>query len=153
MTKPLWAPSEQRIKQSNMFRFLNIVNERFDKNFREYAALYEWSTENIAEFWSTFWDFADIIATKPYDNVVDDLRKMPGARWFSGSRLNFAQNLLRYRDDRVGGPVADDVRKEGLRDDLHRLGQTVEQRVCRKRRLARIERHLQSIADKLAKEI
>ncbi len=101
MAKRLWTPSEQRIRQSNMYRFLNIVNKRFNENFHTYAELYEWSTENIPEFWATFWDFADIIASKPYAQVVDDLGKMPGAKWFSGSRLNFAQNLLRYRDDRT----------------------------------------------------
>jgi acetoacetyl-CoA synthetase len=101
MAKRLWTPSEQRIKQSNMYRFLSTVNERFKKNFHAYAELYEWSIENIPEFWATFWDFADIIASKTYDQVVDDLGKMPGAKWFSGSRLNFAQNLLRYRDDRI----------------------------------------------------
>jgi acetoacetyl-CoA synthetase len=101
MAKRLWTPSEKRIKQSNMYRFMNIVNERFDENFHEYAELYEWSTENIPEFWATFWYFADIIASRPYDQVLDDPGKMPDAKWFSGSRLNFAQNLLRYRDDRV----------------------------------------------------
>ena len=80
---------------------MSIVNEKYRQNFNEYAPLYEWSIENIAEFWATMWDFADIIASKPYEQVIDDVGKMPGAGWFSGARLNFAENLLRYRDDRV----------------------------------------------------
>ena len=101
MAKLLWKPSEEQIKNSNMYRFMGIVNERYQQNFNEFAPLYEWSIENIAEFWATMWDFADIIASKPYEQVIDDVGKMPGAGWFPGARLNFAENLLRYRDDRV----------------------------------------------------
>jgi acetoacetyl-CoA synthetase len=84
-----------------MYRFMKVVNEKYHQEFNEFAPLYEWSIENIADFWETFWDFADIIASTPYDQVIDDVSKMPGASWFSGARLNFAENLLRYRDDRV----------------------------------------------------
>ena len=101
MSKLLWKPSEEQIKNSNMYRFMGIVNEKYQQKFNEYAPLYEWSIENIAEFWATMWDFADIVASKPYEQVIDDVGKMPGARWFPGARLNFAENLLRYRDDRV----------------------------------------------------
>ena len=101
MAKLLWKPSEQQIKDTNMYRFLNIINEKYNQNFSGYAQLYDWSVENIPEFWATMWEFADIIASKPYDRVIDDVTKMPGARWFEGARLNFAQNLLRYRDDRA----------------------------------------------------
>jgi acetoacetyl-CoA synthetase len=101
MAKRLWTPSEQQIKQSNMYRFMNRVNERFHENFHAYAELYEWSTDNICDFWAAFWEFAGIIATEPYHQVVDDPGKMPGAKWFSGARLNFAENLLKYRDHRT----------------------------------------------------
>jgi len=101
MAKLLWKPSAEQIKNSNMYRFMGIVNEKYQQNFNEYAPLYDWSIENIAQFWATMWDFADIIASKLYEQVIDDVGKMPGAHWFSGARLNFAENLLRYRDDRV----------------------------------------------------
>ncbi|MBT8367303.1 MAG: acetoacetate--CoA ligase [Deltaproteobacteria bacterium] len=101
MAKLLWKPSEEQIKNSNMYRFMNFINEKYGQNFEIYAPLYEWSVANIPEFWGAMWEFADIVASKPYEEVVDDLTKMPGARWFSGARLNFAENLLRYRDDRV----------------------------------------------------
>jgi len=101
MAKLLWKPSEEQIKQSNMYRFMNLVNEKYKTDFSEYAPLYAWSIANIPEFWETMWKFADIIASAPYDHVVDDPGKMPGAKWFSGARLNFAENLLRYRDDRI----------------------------------------------------
>jgi acetoacetyl-CoA synthetase len=77
---------------------MGLVNQRFDKVFEEYDSLYQWSVENISDFWATMWDFVEVKASKPYDRVADDLKKMPGARWFPGARLNFAENLLRYRD-------------------------------------------------------
>jgi acetoacetyl-CoA synthetase len=54
---------------------------------------------NVPDFWGTVWDFAKIKSSKPYDTVVTDLSAFPGAEWFPGARLNFAENLLRYRDD------------------------------------------------------
>ncbi|MBT8373690.1 MAG: AMP-binding protein, partial [Deltaproteobacteria bacterium] len=101
MGKQLWKPSDERVKQTNMYRFMNFVNEKLGKDFTEYNPMYQWSIENIAEFWTLMWEFAEIIASKPYDQVIDDIHKMPGAKWFSGARLNFAENLLRYQDDHV----------------------------------------------------
>jgi len=100
MGKLLWQPSEQKIQDSNMYRYINFINEKFGKDFTEYDPLYHWSVENIPDFWASIWEFVDIKASRPYDEVIDDLGKMPGAKWFSGARLNFAENLLRYRDDR-----------------------------------------------------
>jgi acetoacetyl-CoA synthetase len=101
MVKKLWQPSEERIKSTNMYRFMNLINEKYSQNFNEYESLYEWSIQNIPDFWATMWDFAEIKASHPYTEVVDDLTTMPGAKWFSGAQLNFAENLLRYRDDQV----------------------------------------------------
>jgi len=101
VAKLLWKPSEQRIKHSNMYRYMDIVNRRYQQDLKDYASLYQWSVDQIPEFWATFWEFSEIIASKSYDQVIDNLHKMPGAKWFSGARLNFAENLLRFRDDRV----------------------------------------------------
>ena len=101
MAELLWKPSEERIKKTNMYRFMNFINETYNQNFNEYAPLYRWSIENISEFWAAFWKFTDVIHSKPYEQVVDDVTKMPGANWFLGARLNFAENLLRYRDDQI----------------------------------------------------
>ena len=101
MAKLLWNPSAERIRQTNIYRFMNVVNNKYNQNFTEYTPLYEWSIENIPDFWATFWEFADILYSKPYSRVVDDLTKMPGARWFQNARLNFAENLLRHRNDEI----------------------------------------------------
>jgi len=101
MKKPLWQPSEKQIKNSNMYEFMQFINKKFTMNFSEYSELYQWSIDNISNFWAAMWDYADIQASRSFKNVVDDITKMPGAKWFGGARLNFAENLLRYRDDRT----------------------------------------------------
>ncbi|MBU2261600.1 MAG: acetoacetate--CoA ligase [Proteobacteria bacterium] len=95
----LWEPSEERVRNSNMYRFMSFVNERNQEKFTNYNELYEWSINNIPVFWADVWDFVRIEASRGYDRVLDDKRKMPRAKWFSGARLNFAENLLRFRDD------------------------------------------------------
>jgi len=101
MANVLWEPKPDAIARANMTRYIRHVNERYQTSFSEYNALYEWSVDHIADFWASLWDFLGIIHSKGYDQVVDDPKKMPGAKWFSGAHLNFAENLLRYRDDRT----------------------------------------------------
>jgi len=114
MAKKLWQPSKERRTQSNMFRFMNFINKRHGRDLEEYEPLHQWSIENIPDFWAAMWEFAGIIASTPYSEVVDDLGKMPGARWFIDARLNFAENLLRHRDDQIAlifkGEARDSVR-------------------------------------------
>jgi acetoacetyl-CoA synthetase len=100
MKTPLWSPSEEWVKKANASRFIDYVNGKQGQNLKTFADLYRWSIENTPDFWARMWEFAGIKSSRGYDQVVDDLQKMPGARWFSGARLNFAENLLRYRDDR-----------------------------------------------------
>jgi len=101
MSKMLWQPSEDRILQSNMVRFIRFVNDHFTLDLNNYAELYDWSVTNISDFWAAMWDFAEIKFSRSYDRVLDQTQTMPGNKWFEGARLNFAENLLRYRDDRV----------------------------------------------------
>ncbi|MCP4754127.1 MAG: acetoacetate--CoA ligase [Proteobacteria bacterium] len=111
MGKLLWKPTEKRIKGTNMYAFMKMINERHNKDFSEYDALYRWSVDNIPDFWTAMWKFADIKASKKYDRIVDDVGKMPGAKWFEGARLNFAENLLRYRDDQPALVFKGEARK------------------------------------------
>jgi acetoacetyl-CoA synthetase len=99
MAKKLWEPSPERIEQTQMYKFMTRVNSGFGHSFSSYPELYRWSVQNIPDFWALLWDFVDIQASESFSQVIDDVTKMPGARWFSGARLNFAQNLLRYRDE------------------------------------------------------
>jgi acetoacetyl-CoA synthetase len=101
MSKMLWKPSEESIRRSNMYRFMQLVNDRHNQAFAEFSSLHRWSVDHIDDFWALMWEFAGILHSSPYRKVVDDPRKMPGAQWFPGARLNFAENLLRYRDERL----------------------------------------------------
>ncbi len=101
MGKLLWTPSEECKRQANITKYIQFVNRRYNKNFRSYQELYHWSVSEIPEFWASVWDFVDIKASRKYETVVDDIHKMPGAKWFIGARLNFAENLLRYQDKRT----------------------------------------------------
>jgi len=99
--KPLWTPSDERVKKANLTRFLTFVNKKHDLSLGSYSELYRWSVEKPTEFWSAMWDYAGIISSKKFETVVDDLGRFPEAKWFSGARLNFAENLLRFRDERI----------------------------------------------------
>lgn len=101
MRHPLWIPSEERKQQANITRFIEQINAWYGLKISSYAELYRWSVENIPDFWAAMWDFAGIKSSQRYDQVVDDMGKFPGARWFPSARLNFAENLLRYRDDQI----------------------------------------------------
>jgi acetoacetyl-CoA synthetase len=99
--QPLWVPSEARRRAANLTRFIDLVNRRHSLRVRSYRELWEWSVAQIPEFWTAVWDFAGVVASHGYDQVVDDLTRFPGARWFAGARLNFAENLLRRRDQQT----------------------------------------------------
>lgn len=99
MARKLWEASDEQKCSANMTRFVQAVNARYATQFSTYAQLYDWSVEHISDFWALVWDYAGTIASAKYDSVVDDPYKMPGTKWFGGARLNFAQNLLRRRDE------------------------------------------------------
>ncbi len=101
MKTPLWTPPEEWTRNSNLARFIEYVNGKHGKKFKTYQDLYQWSVESISDFWARMWEFADIKASTPGEEVVEDLSKFPGTKWFPGARLNFAENLLRYNDDRT----------------------------------------------------
>ncbi len=111
MGELLWQPSEENIKQANMTRFINFVNEKHGLEISSYTQLYNWSIENIPDFWAAMWEFGGIKASHGYSKVVDDLNKFPGAKWFIGAKLNFAENLMRYRDTHVAFIFKGETRK------------------------------------------
>jgi acetoacetyl-CoA synthetase len=97
--KPLWSPPPERVQRAAMTDFMNRVNRRHGRKLGTYRDLYEWSIANIEDFWAEVWDFGGVIAETRGERVLADAGKMPGARFFPDARLNFAENLLRRRDD------------------------------------------------------
>ncbi len=99
MDQPLWRPSPERMADANISRFMAEAAARWNVRVDDYAALHRWSVAEPEAFWQTVWDFCGVIAETQGDRVVADRGKLPGARWFPDARLNFAENLLRRRDD------------------------------------------------------
>ncbi|MCQ4164769.1 AMP-binding protein [Tahibacter harae] len=107
MKKPIWEPSPERIERANINRFVRYVREQTgNEDLRRYAPLYDFSIRHPERFWSLVWEFCGIRASGTFHEVLVDADRLPGARWFPGIRLNFAQNLLRFRDERcaLSGP-------------------------------------------------
>jgi len=98
---PLWTPSQERVENSNIMRFIQAVNKSYTLGITNYHELYQWSIDNRADFWESVWKFGGVICSKNYDRVLDDKPEILGSKWFIGSRLNFAENLLRFRDERT----------------------------------------------------
>jgi len=99
--KKLWEPSQEWIKNAEATRFIDFVNKNYKANITGGKELYRWSVEKIPDFWAAMWDFAGIVASKKYDKVVENLSVFPGTKWFPGASLNFAENLLKYKDDQL----------------------------------------------------
>jgi acetoacetyl-CoA synthetase len=97
---PLWIPSEEKIGNSNLRKYQNFLSDEYNLSFSSYMDLHKWSVSKIETFWESIWKYSDIIHSRSYERVLNK-RVMPGAKWFQGAKLNFAENLLRYRDDRI----------------------------------------------------
>ena len=98
MTKPLWQPSADEIAAANLTRFMKDAGARWRRRLPDFAELYRWSVEHREEFWRSVWDFCGVVAETAGERVLVDGDKMPGAKFFPDARLNFAENLLRRRD-------------------------------------------------------
>ena len=108
---PMWTPSPEQVARANMTKFIDFVRARGATDVRDYESLYRWSIDRLDTFWPAVWEFCGIIAEsrgapQPWDRVVIGAQRVAppdphlGPRWFDGARLNFAENLLRFRDDR-----------------------------------------------------
>ena len=101
MTQPLWSPSAQRVEDAQITVFQRQLREQGKNVGASYADLHRWSVENSEDFWRAVWEFGDVIGEGDTAHALADGDKFPGARWFPETRLNFAENLLRHRDDRT----------------------------------------------------
>ena len=95
----LWQPPELSGNTSRMAEFMRMLEAEGYGPFSDYEGLWQWSVDHRAEFWSAMWRTGGVISSRAADLVLVDGDAMPGSRWFVGARLNFAENLLRYRDE------------------------------------------------------
>ncbi len=132
--QPLWIPSKDEVRDANLTRFISFVNQKYSAGIKTYSDLHGWSVGNIPDFWSAIWDYVDVISSRRYEKVVDDLNRFPGAKWFLGARLNFAQNLLRYDDDQTAlicrseTGVSSRLSYSALRDEVARVAAWLRQK-------------------------
>ena len=96
--EPLWVPSEERRRAAVISRYLDWLERDRGLAFPSYDELWAWSVRDIEAFWQSVWDFFGVVAHQPPTAVLSEHR-MPGARWFPGATLNYAEHALRRRDD------------------------------------------------------
>ena len=101
----LWTPSKSRLTQSGLQDFMGYLETQGQGSYDDYGALHQFSIAKRENFWSALWDYTDIVAEQKGAVVAENSDTFPcqpdaGVRWFPEARLNFAENLLRYRDDR-----------------------------------------------------
>ena len=91
----LWTPSAAWTRQANVTRFMAWLKSERNLDFGDYGALHRWSVTDIDAFWRAIWDYFDVVASVGPEKTLGR-RTMPGAEWFPGTRLNYAQNVLRH---------------------------------------------------------
>ncbi|MDA3913410.1 acetoacetate--CoA ligase [Oleiagrimonas sp.] len=102
MNPPIWEPSQERIERANMNRFVRFVREQTgNDDIQRYAPLYDFSIRHPEKFWPLVWEFCGIRASGSSEPVIEHPEQMPGARFYPEVKLNFAQSLLRHRDDKT----------------------------------------------------
>ena len=94
----VWEPSPERVAAATITRYREWVNETRDLQLDGYHELWQWSVDEIEEFWASIWEFFDVRASEPYERVLTS-REMPGAEWFPGARLSYAEHIFRDRED------------------------------------------------------
>ncbi|MDF1831289.1 MAG: AMP-binding protein, partial [Porticoccaceae bacterium] len=93
---PLWQASREAIGNSNLNAYQRFIKGEHGVAFDNYQQLHQWSVDHTEDFWESIWQFSGVIASLRYNTVLEDKERFPGARWFPGAELNFAENLLRY---------------------------------------------------------
>jgi acetoacetyl-CoA synthetase len=112
---PLWSPSPKRYQASRMQQFLHSAEQQQNRLFHSYNDLHRWSVTEPDAFWRQLWQFCDIVGTGPGATVLQPAARFQDSRWFPEARLNFAENLLKRRDNDVAIIAVDEI---GSRTEL-----------------------------------
>lgn len=115
MSDILWQPSAERIDKTRIDAFRRFINQRHGLDISDYPSLHQWSIDQRESFWQAIVDFFAVSFHQPAECVLREGPQMPSAQWFPGARLNFAEHLLKRRDDAVA-VVA--INENGQREQL-----------------------------------
>src|SRR5919199_5232620 len=124
----LWTPSEEARERTTLTRYMRWLQDARGLGFDDYEELWRWSVDDLEGFWGSIWDFFDVKAAKPYGRVLTD-RRMPGAKWFPGAELNYAEHVFRDLEPEA---LAMRARSESRGDSEHTWGE-LRDVVCRLR--------------------
>lgn len=101
----VWRPTQQRQEQSGLWHYMNWLRDSRGRDFSDYGALWQWSATDIEGFWRSIWDYFDVQADGDPTQVLAS-RRMPGAEWFPGTRLNYAEHIFRQASDQRPAIIA-----------------------------------------------
>ena len=101
MSKIVWNPPAALFENSQMAKFMGYVRKNYEPSLTKYTDLYQWSITHAEQFWTSVWDFFGVIASQSWTNALTPADDMLDVKWFSGSRLNFAENLLRHKSQKT----------------------------------------------------
>jgi acetoacetyl-CoA synthetase len=99
MNEPLWQPSAEQYRTSNLTAFITAVENQWDVALTSYEAAHQFSIIEPEKFWTSVWDFTGVIASTRGERVLVNKSQLPGAQFFPDAQLNYAENLLRRRDE------------------------------------------------------
>jgi acetoacetyl-CoA synthetase len=125
---PLWTPSAERVDAARMTHFMAWAGARHGRSFADYEDLWRWSVHELEQFWGDIWEYGGVRASAPYERVLADPgapngagapHTMPGARWFEGARLNYAENLLRRKLEAPGLDGGDPLERSARTAVVH----------------------------------
>ena len=95
---PIWRPTAAAIGSSELTRYQRWLGATHGRTFARYEQLWAWSTTDLEGFWGSLWEYFEIVASVPYERVLGN-RTMPGAEWFPGARLSYAEHIFRGKRD------------------------------------------------------
>jgi acetoacetyl-CoA synthetase len=112
----LWTPDAARISQSRLNDYMQWLAKR-GHQFNDYPSLWQWSTDHLEDFWESIWQYFEVKSSAPYKSVLA-ARSMPGAVWFEGSQLNFAEQIFRFNTDEKNADKIAILAKSESRDNV-----------------------------------
>ncbi len=116
----LWQPDAAERDQTQMVHYMHWLAQKKGLRFKSYQALWEWSATDIEGFWASLWEYFPVRASVQPTAVLDS-RRMPGAKWFPGSRLNYAEHAFRYASSSHPAIIAQSETRERIEIDWDTL--------------------------------
>lgn len=116
----LWQPSPAEVQTTAMYQFMQHMNDKHDLAMATYLDLWNWSVDELEQFWAEIWDYFDVIGDKPRGRLLQG--QMPDAVWAQGAKVNYAENILRHAHT-----MAEHEAVVGLDESLHRTSLTWKQ--------------------------